>query len=86
MNMTKPASQDKTRALFRVGYAAFLALVVYYLIKGELANAASNLGIALIFDPFAPAKWEERKGWQKGWLIVHVLGVIGLFAAGFLLK
>jgi len=86
MNAVKPTGQDRTKSMFRVGYALFLALVVYYLIKGEVTNAASNLGIALIFDPFAPAKWEERKAWQKGWLIVHVLGVIGLFAAGFLLK
>lgn len=86
MNAVKQTGQDKTKALFRVGYGVFLALVVYYLIKGELNNAASNLGIALIFDPFAPAKWKERKRWQKGWLLLHVLCVIGLFAAGFLLK
>jgi hypothetical protein len=67
-------------------YGAFVVLCIYFLIRGNLVDAASNLGIAMIFDPFAPAKWEERKRWQKAWLIIHVSLVIGLFAAWFLWK
>jgi hypothetical protein len=67
-------------------YGAFVFFCIYNLIRGNLADAASNLGIALIFDPFTPAKWEERKTWQKAWLIVHVSVVIGLFAAWLIWK
>lgn len=67
-------------------YGAFIVFCIYFLIRGNMGEAASNLGIAMIFDPFAPTKWEERKGWQKAWLFVHVTLVIGLFAAWFIWK
>jgi glycerol uptake facilitator-like aquaporin len=86
MTAVKQAKPDKTRTLFRVAYVLFLLLVVYRLINGEVMEAASCLGIALIFDPFAPAKWEERKVWQKAWLVMHATIVCALFAAGFILK
>jgi hypothetical protein len=65
-------------------YGAFVALCIYNLIRGNAGDAASNLGIAMIFDPFAPANWGERKKWQKVWLFVHVALVIGLFAVWFI--
>lgn len=47
-------------------------------------NAASNLGIALIFDPFnQQKKWNDRPLYQRVWLIVHVMLVFGLFAISF---
>jgi succinate dehydrogenase hydrophobic anchor subunit len=86
MNAVKPAPHDKTKAFFRVAYVLFILLAIYYSVKGETGNAASNLGIGLIFDPFAPAKWQERKGWQKAWLLVHVTAVFALFAVTIFLK
>lgn len=76
----------RTLKFNRFLYGAFVVFCIYFLIRGDVADAASNLGIALIFDPFVPAKWEERKGWQKAWLFVHVSLVIGLFAAWFIWK
>lgn len=36
----------------RVGYGLFLALVAYLLVKGDYEMAVTNLGIAMVFDPF----------------------------------
>lgn len=66
-------------------YGGFVLLCVYFLIQGEFINAASNLGIALIFDPFdQTVKWNDRKLYQRIWLFVHVALVIVLFVAGML--
>jgi hypothetical protein len=86
MTIIKTGQQDKSLAVNRLLYSGFLLLCLYFLVKGDVTDAASNLGIALIFDPFAPAAWQERKKWQKAWLLVHVTLVIGLFIAGFLWK
>lgn len=86
MNAVKPAQKDHTKALFRVAYVLFVLLSVYNAVTGDWSDAASTLGIGLIFDPFASAKWEERKGWQKAWLLVHLLIVLALFAAAFFVK
>lgn len=68
-------------------YGAFVVFCIYFLIRGNLVDAASNLGIALIFDPFNPSvKWQDRKLYQRVWLLVHIAFVIGLFVTGFLMK
>lgn len=84
MTIIKTGKQDTSLVVNRLLYSGFLLLCVYFLVKGDITDAASNLGIALIFDPFAPVTWQERKNWQKAWLFVHVTLVIGLFIAGFL--
>ena len=86
MTIIKTGKQDTSLVVNRLLYSGFLLLCLYFLVKGDVTDAASNLGIALIFDPFAPATWQERKNWQKAWLLVHVTLVIGLFIAGFLWK
>ena len=79
-------SENKTRrselVWYRIGYSAFVMLSVYYLVfSKDLSSAASNLGIALIFDPFDQrVTWNDRPRWQKIWLLVHVSVVILLFA------
>lgn len=83
MTIIKTGQQDKSLAVNRLLYSGFLLLCLYFLVKGDVTDAASNLGIALIFDPFAPATWQERKKWQKAWLFVHVIFVISLFLVGF---
>lgn len=72
----------------RWAYAAFMLLSLYFLfVSKDLVSAASNMGIALIFDPFNPAtKWTDRKSWQKGWLLLHVLLTLGLLLYGLLIK
>lgn len=68
----------------RVLYGLFVFLMIFYvLIKQEYLDAASALGIALLFDPFnQKTPWNERPIWQKMWLIVHLLLVLVLFIVG----
>ena len=63
-------------------------LSIYFLaFSHDWMTAASNLGIALIFDPFVKSgTWENRKTWQKAWLLIHLLLVVGLFVTGLVLK
>ena len=88
MTTEKTTAKDISPAINRWGYVAFVLLSLYFLfVSKDIVTAASNLGIALIFDPFNPAvKWTNRKGWQKAWLVVHVLLTLGLFVYGFLIK
>lgn len=67
-------------------YGGFVAFTMYYIaVPHDLMTAASNLGIALIFDPFdQTVKWNDRPSWQRSWLIVHALLVFGLFGYAML--
>ncbi len=57
----------------RAGYGLMLALTAYLLIKADYDMAASNFGIALVFDPFdASVKWSDRPLYQRAWLLCHV--------------
>ena len=65
----------------RLAYILYMVLVAYLLFKGNMEWAITNLGVALIFDPFdANVTWQNRPPFQKVWLIVHVT----LTLAGFL--
>ncbi|MEJ7626239.1 MAG: hypothetical protein WKF35_05215 [Ferruginibacter sp.] len=66
----------------RTGYILFLLLVLFLITKGDYDWAIANMGIGLIFDPFSPAKWEERSRSQKAVLLIHLSL---LFAGAFLL-
>lgn len=60
-------------------YGAFVLLSLYFLLTGSYADAATNLGIALIFDPFdQTVRWDQRPRWQRVWLIVHLLVMAGI--------
>lgn len=57
----------------RVAYGLFLVLVGYLFIKGDYEMAITNLGIAMVFDPFdASVKWNDRPLYQRVWLICHL--------------
>jgi hypothetical protein len=65
----------------RLAYILYLVLVAYLFFKGDVEWAITNLGIALVFDPFdAKVKWQNRPFYQKMWLIIHLT----LTFAGFL--
>jgi hypothetical protein len=72
----------------RVDYVILGLIGVFYvLLARDYNNAAITLGIALAFDPFDPTvKWEDRPRYQKGWLIVHLAVVAGLFGASVGIK
>ncbi len=70
---------DVTTPFNKWAYAAFVVLAVYFLFRNDLFSAASNLGIALIFDPFNPAvKWGDGRTWQKVWMLVHLAVTLAL--------
>jgi hypothetical protein len=57
----------------RITYILYLILVAYLLFKGDLEWAITNLGVAMVFDPFnAKVKWQDRPFYQKVWLIAHL--------------
>ena len=62
-------------------YIGFVLLGLYeLLVKKSVLEAATQLGIALIFDPFDQNQpWKERPQWQKAILIIHLALIGGLF-------
>jgi hypothetical protein len=62
-------------------YIGFVLLGLYELwVKKSALEAATQLGIALIFDPFDQNQpWKERPQWQKAILIIHLAFMGGLF-------
>jgi hypothetical protein len=70
----------------RYAYVVYMILVVYLFIKGDYDWTFTNMGIALVFDPFNPSvKWQQRPMYQKVWLLVHLaLTFAGLFYILFL--
>lgn len=74
MHAVKPAAKDRTKTFNRVMYSGFLLFTAYNLFfRGDYGDAAVNLAIALIFDPFNPEQpWQERPVYQRVWLIVHL--------------
>jgi hypothetical protein len=74
-------SINQTRQVNRYTYLLYLILVAYLFFIGDIEWAITNLGIALVFDPFNPeVKWQDRLFYQKAWLIVHLT----LTLAGFI--
>ncbi len=83
MTTTKETSGTRDRSVMfnRSMYGAFVLLSIYFFIRGDVASAMSNLGIALIFDPFdQKIKWNDRPHYQRIWLFVHVGLVFALLA------
>jgi hypothetical protein len=62
-------------------YGLFVALSVYFLLANkDVASTMTNLGLALVFDPFdQKVMWANRPLYQRVWLLVHVGLVISLF-------
>ena len=49
----------------------------------DYMQAASSMGIALVFDPFnTDQNWNERPTWQKAILIIHLGLVAAMFGFG----
>ena len=61
-------------------YIGFVLFGLYELfIKHSAWEAATHVGIALIFDPFdANQPWKDRPQWQKAILILHLALIAGL--------
>lgn len=71
----------------RFAYILYMILVVYLAVKGNYELALTNMGVALVFDPFdVSVKWQDRTGFQKAWLMIHVAILFVGFAYIFLIK
>ena len=78
---------DKTHIFNRLAYSLFVTLALYQVIfRMDYIDAASSMGIALIFDPFDHTiKWTRRPPWQRAWLIVHLILAVTLLVFGIAL-
>ena len=66
-------------------YAGFVVLSMVMLAQGNMTTAMSNLGIALVFDPFDQKQpWAERPLWQRAWLLCHVVALFGMIGYGLI--
>lgn len=67
-------AENKTRSncINRSAYILYMMLVVFQLLTGDYESAVANMGIALVFDPFAPAEWQHRTKPQKVCLFIHL--------------
>ncbi len=69
---------------YRIVYVLFIVLAIYQILgRNDFIDAASSLGIALIFDPFDQSvSWKNRPLWQKAWLFIHLAITSALFGYG----
>jgi len=85
IKMTSPQVSPAHRCsvfLNRIFYGISVLLCLYFLIANrDYGAAASNMGIALIFDPFEQSvAWRNRPFYQWMWLIAHISVLGGLLA------
>ncbi len=63
----------------RYAYALFIVLSIILFARGDYQWAFVNMGMALVFDPFDPnVSWADRPLYQRAWLFIHLLVVLGL--------
>ena len=73
----------KNQKVTSILYGISVLLAIYQIIQQNYLEAASALGVGLVFDPFDPQQtWKERPVWKKTWLIVHLAIVAALFGLG----
>ncbi len=73
-------SKAQSTQIYRCAYILYMVLVIYLAIKGDYEWALTNMGVALVFDPFdASVKWQDRPRHQKAWLMIH----LAIMALGF---
>lgn len=77
-------SKDLTNGFYRVCYALFIVLALYQIIfKKDFIEAATSLGIALIFDPFnRTVSWPDRPMWQRIWTLSQLFVAAALLGYG----
>jgi len=64
-------------------YAGFVVMSLIMVSQGNTMTAASNFGIALLFDPFdVNQPWADRPLWQRTWFICHVVVLFGMIGYG----
>jgi hypothetical protein len=77
----RTAPRDRSKIFNRLLYGGFVLMSIYFLVTNQLESTMTNLGIALIFDPFdQKVMWNNRSLYQRIWLLVHVSVVLGLMS------
>jgi len=76
--------KDVTPIFNRVAYCLFVFLAIYQIaIRQDYIDAASSMGIAMIFDPFdTTVTWKDRPLYQRAWLIIHLAIAAALLGYG----
>jgi hypothetical protein len=65
----------------RALYILTVLMGIYFIASGKAGDAMIPLGVGLVFDPFdANVKWKNRKLYQKGLLLTHLIIVFILLA------
>ena len=68
-------------------YGGFVVLAVVMLTTGDWMTGVSNIGIALLFDPFdTKHAFKERPKWQQVWLVVHVCVLFAALGYGLYIE
>lgn len=85
MKINKIANSNFSTRFNQALYGLFILLAVYQLfVAKDYINAASSMGIALIFVPFnQEIPWNKRPTWQKAWLLIHLAVAAGNLGYGF---
>ena len=75
MEATPKTARNITAPFNKLFYALFVLLAGYFLIVNQdYGVAMSNLGIALIFDPFnEKVSFPKRPLYQRIWLLTHLV-------------
>lgn len=85
--MGNPVTTEQNNKTALIGYIAFLLLGLYYLVQKEYGEAASMMGIGLIFDPFNPSTpFSQRPFYQRLVLLGHLATVLTLFVVTLISK
>jgi hypothetical protein len=71
--------KPKQQKVNRMVYGIFTIAGLVFMLLKDWNNALIFFGLAPVFDPFTPIKFNERPGWQQAWLVVHVAVTMGLF-------
>lgn len=82
--MSKQNTKDVSKPFYKVAYGLFIGLAIYQiLVRKDFIEAASSMGIAMIFDPFDQnITWNSRPKWQRIWLAVHLFLAAALLGYG----
>jgi hypothetical protein len=72
----------------KYAYGGFVLLGLYMLVfTHDWMVGVSNLGIALIFDPFdQKVSWSDRPRYQRIWLMVHLVLLTALLLYGLFIR
>lgn len=87
-HVSGPKDKKKTFPYMKYAYGGFVLLGLNMLVfTNAWMVGVSNLGFALIFDPFdQKVSWPDRPRYQRFWLIVHLVLLTALLLNGLFIR